>query len=134
MGKSNENWKSEVKIRLILPTNGRTLRRHSRRVKASMLPRRQFLRLAAGSAALPAIAPDVKAQSYPSRPITMIVPFGAGGTNDVAARILAERMRQSLGQPIIIENVGGADGSIGVGRAARARPDGYTIDFGFLGC
>jgi hypothetical protein len=104
MGKSNANRNSDVKTRLILPRNGRTLRRHSRKVKASILPRRQFLRLAAGAAALPAIAPHVKAQSYPSRPITMIVPFAAGGTNDVAARILAERMRQSLGQPIIIEN------------------------------
>ena len=82
-------------------------------------PRRQFLGLAAGAAALPAVSRIAWAQVYPSRPITMIVPFVAGGTNDAAARILAERMRQSLRQPIIIENVGGADGSIGVGRAAR---------------
>jgi len=63
----------------------------------------------------------------------MIVPTTAGGTTDVIARILAERMRKSLGQPVIIDNIGGADGSIGVGRSARARPDGYTIDLGFLG-
>jgi tripartite-type tricarboxylate transporter receptor subunit TctC len=68
------------------------------------------------------------AQSYPTRPITMIVPFAAGGL-----RIVAERMKESLGRPIVIENVTGADGSIGTGRAARARPDGYTIDLGFLG-
>jgi tripartite-type tricarboxylate transporter receptor subunit TctC len=70
------------------------------------------------------------AQSYPSRPITMIVPFPAGGGTDAVGRIVAERMRGLIGQPIIIENIGGADGSIGVGRAARARPDGYTIVLG----
>jgi tripartite-type tricarboxylate transporter receptor subunit TctC len=63
----------------------------------------------------------------------MIVPFAAGGTTDVIGRVLAERMRTSLGRPIIIENVGGADGSIGLGRVARGRPDGYTIDLGALG-
>ena len=69
-----------------------------------------------------------EAQAYPSRPITMIVPFAAGGSADTIGRVMAERMRGSLGQPIIIENVSGADGSIGAGRAARARPDGYTIE------
>jgi tripartite-type tricarboxylate transporter receptor subunit TctC len=69
-------------------------------------------------------------QSYPSRQITLIVPFPPGGSTDVAARILAERMRAPLGQPVIIENVGGAGGSIAVGRVARAAPDGYTIDIG----
>jgi tripartite-type tricarboxylate transporter receptor subunit TctC len=98
-----------------------------------MLVRRQFLHLAAGAAALPAVSGDASAQSYPSRPITMIVPSTAGGPPDVIGRVLAERMRKSLGQPIIIENVSGADGSIGVGRAARARPDGNTIHIGFKG-
>ncbi len=70
------------------------------------------------------------AQTYPTRPITMIVPFAPGGPTDAIARVLAERMRGSLGQPIIIENVSGANGSIGTGRFARARPDGYTIDLG----
>jgi tripartite-type tricarboxylate transporter receptor subunit TctC len=106
------------------------LQGHPLRVNAADLPRRQFLHLAAGAAALPAVSRDANAQSYPSRPITMIVPFAAGGLTDVIARVLAERMRGSLGRPIIIENVGGADGSIGVGRAARARPDGYTFDLG----
>ena len=96
-------------------------------------PRRQFLRLAIGAAALPAVSCDRGTQSYPTRPITMIVPLAAGSSVDVVARALAERMRGSLGQPIIIENVGGADGSIGVGRTARARPDGYTIDVGYIG-
>ena len=72
----------------------------------------------------------VQAQTYPSRPITIIVPFLPGGSTDVAGRIMAERMRAILGQPVIIENVGGAGGSIGVGRVARAAPDGYTIDLG----
>jgi tripartite-type tricarboxylate transporter receptor subunit TctC len=63
----------------------------------------------------------------------MIVPAAAGGPLDVTGRVLAERMRRSLGQPVVIENVAGADGSIGAGRAARARSDGYTIDYGFLG-
>jgi tripartite-type tricarboxylate transporter receptor subunit TctC len=94
------------------------------------LPRRTFLHLAAGAAALPAMSRLARAQTYPSRPITMIVPFAAGGPTDVVGRVVAEWMRVSLGQPIVIENVGGAEGSIGVGRAARARPDGYTIDLG----
>src|SRR3978361_901186 len=70
------------------------------------------------------------AQSYPSRPITLVVPFPPGGSTDSAARIMAERMRSNLGQSIVIENVGGAGGSIGVGRVARAAPDGYTFDIG----
>ena len=70
------------------------------------------------------------AQPFPSRPITLIVPFPPGGSTDTTARIMAERMRPILGQPIVIENVGGAGGSIGVGRVARAPADGYTIDIG----
>jgi tripartite-type tricarboxylate transporter receptor subunit TctC len=70
------------------------------------------------------------ADNYPSRPITLIVPFPPGGSTDVAARIMADKMGAALGQPVIVENVGGAGGSIGVGRLARATPDGYTIDIG----
>jgi tripartite-type tricarboxylate transporter receptor subunit TctC len=72
----------------------------------------------------------VQAQPFPSRPLTLIVPFPPGGSTDAAARIMAEKMRESLGQPIVIENVGGAGGSLGVGRLARAVPDGYTFDIG----
>jgi tripartite-type tricarboxylate transporter receptor subunit TctC len=72
-------------------------------------------------------------QFYPSRPITMIVPFAAGGPTDTIARILAEHMRVSLGQPVILENVTGAAGSIGVGRVARAAGDGYTLVIGVWG-
>src|SRR6516225_1027722 len=96
------------------------------------IPRRQFLHLAAGAAALPVVSRMAHAQSYPTRPITMIVAFPAGAGSDAVGRILAERMRSSLGQPIVIENVGGADGSIGMGRAARAKADGYTIVLGLL--
>jgi len=95
------------------------------------LPRRKFLQFA-GAAAAPAFSCIAWAQTYPTRPITMIVPFPPGGTSDVIARLVAERMRESMGQPIIIENVGGADGSIGVGRVARARPDGYTLCVGVM--
>jgi tripartite-type tricarboxylate transporter receptor subunit TctC len=77
-------------------------------------------------------AASASAQVYPSRPITLIVPFPAGGATDVLARIMAERMRGLLGQPIVIENVAGAAGSIGVGRAVRAPADGYTLNIGTL--
>ena len=73
---------------------------------------------------------NANAQNYPSRPITLVVPFPPGGSTDAAARIMAERMRPVLGQSVVIENVGGAGGSIGVGRVARAAPDGYTFDIG----
>jgi tripartite-type tricarboxylate transporter receptor subunit TctC len=76
------------------------------------------------------VASHALAQAFPSRPVTLIVPFPPGGSTDTAARILGEAMRIPLGQPVVIENVGGAGGSIGVGRVARAAPDGYTIDIG----
>ena len=79
-----------------------------------------------------AVAP-ASAQSYPNRPITIIVPFAAGGPTDVLARVLGERMRAALGQPVLIENVTGAGGSIGVGRVVSAPPDGYTISIGHFG-
>jgi tripartite-type tricarboxylate transporter receptor subunit TctC len=94
------------------------------------LPRRTFLKFAGASVAVPALSRITTAESYPSRPITMVVPFPAGGPTDAVGRVLAEGMRGSLGQPIIIENISGADGSIGTGRAVRARPDGYTIELG----
>src|SRR5262245_28160661 len=96
------------------------------------LPRREFLYLAAATAAQP-FAPYVAwAQAYPTRPITMIVPFAPGGISDVMGRLMAEPMRAILGQPIIIENVGGAGGTIGVGRAVRAPADGYTLSIGTI--
>jgi tripartite-type tricarboxylate transporter receptor subunit TctC len=95
------------------------------------LPRRNFLHLAAGAAALPALSRIARAQAYPTRLITVIVPFPPGGMGtDAVARVLIEPMKVSLGQALIIENVPGASGSIGVARAARAAPDGYTISIG----
>jgi len=80
--------------------------------------------------ALSFLACIAQAQTYPSRPVTLLVPFPPGGSTDTAARIIGERMRAPLGQSVVIENVGGAGGTIAVGRLARAAPDGYTIDIG----
>src|SRR5579871_864113 len=73
------------------------------------------------------------AQNYPSRPITLIVPFTAGSTTDITARIVAEHMSRTLGQQVVVENIGGAGGTIGTARAMRAAPDGYTIVMGQMG-
>jgi tripartite-type tricarboxylate transporter receptor subunit TctC len=87
------------------------------------------LSLALVCAALATIG-TAAAQVYPARPITIVVPFPPGGATDTLTRILAEHMRTSLGQPVVVENAGGAGGSIGVGRVARAGPDGYTLSLG----
>jgi tripartite-type tricarboxylate transporter receptor subunit TctC len=97
------------------------------------LPRRKFLHLAAGAAALPAVLRVARAQAYPTRPITIIVGAAAGGPTDTIGRIITERMRNALGQTIVIENNGAAAGSIAHGRAARAAPDGYTLSLGHWG-
>jgi tripartite-type tricarboxylate transporter receptor subunit TctC len=76
---------------------------------------------------------SVGAQVYPAHPLTMVVPFAAGGPNDAIARTLAERMQATLRQPVMIENIDGAAGSIGTGRLARAAPDGYTLGIGYWG-
>jgi len=94
-----------------------------------MLSLRKVLSLLALAAGL-AIAGNASAQVYPTRPIAMIVPVPPGGVLDPVARILAERMRVSLGQPIVVENIPGAGGSIGVDRVARSNPDGYTLSIG----
>ena len=78
-------------------------------------------------------AVPASAQVYPSHPVTIVVPLAAGGPNDTLARLLAEPMRATLGQPVIVENVTGAGGTVGTGRVARAAADGYTIGMGFLG-
>jgi tripartite-type tricarboxylate transporter receptor subunit TctC len=94
---------------------------------------RRLLAAAAFIAATLAGAGFAGAQNYPSRPVMMIVPLGTGGSTDTIARIMAEGMRASLGQPVIVENVTGAGGSIGVGRVAHSAPDGYTIGIGQWG-
>jgi tripartite-type tricarboxylate transporter receptor subunit TctC len=96
-------------------------------------PRRRLLHLAAGAAALPAVSRFVWVQAYPTKPITMLVPFAAGGGTDLVGRIMVERKRESLGQPVIIENVTGANGTVAAGRAARAAPDGYALIAGTSG-
>ena len=80
-----------------------------------------------------ALAGNASAENFPSRPITVVVPFAAGGPSDAMMRILGERMRATLGQAILVENTTGAGGSIGVGRVVHAAPDGYTVGFGHLG-
>jgi tripartite-type tricarboxylate transporter receptor subunit TctC len=92
-----------------------------------VLRRRQFISLAASTAALLPVSGLASAQDYPHRPITIIVPGAGGGVNDAVTRVVAERMRKPLGQPVIIENIGGAEGGIATSRVVRARPDGYTM-------
>src|SRR5258706_3824041 len=91
------------------------------------------LRQVRGGALLAAMSTFAAAQAYPSRPITVVVPFAAGGPTDTIARILGERMGRSLGQPLVIENTAGAGGTIAGNRVARATPDGYTIAIGHVG-
>src|SRR5215470_3806007 len=79
------------------------------------------------------VATPTLAQNFPARPVTIVVPFSAGGPSDAMARILAEHMKVTLGEAVLVENVTGAGGSIGVGRAVKSPADGYTISFGHLG-
>jgi tripartite-type tricarboxylate transporter receptor subunit TctC len=95
-----------------------------------MISKRAVLCAFAAAALGVSAVSQVAAQTFPTRPVTLVVPFPAGGPMDVVGRVLAERMRDTLGQPVVIENIGGASGSIGVGRVARAPGDGYTIVIG----
>jgi len=97
------------------------------------LPRRQLLHLAAGTIVLPAISRVAWAQAWPAKPVTLVVPFGAGGGTDVVARAVAPRLSEVLGQQVVIENVGGAGGMTGANRVAQAAPDGYQIGIGVTG-
>ena len=91
------------------------------------LPRRQFLHLAAGAAALPAVSRRARAQTYPARPVRLVVGFPAGGTNDIHARLIAEWLSRQFGRSFIVENRPGAAGNIGLESVVRAAPDGYTL-------
>jgi tripartite-type tricarboxylate transporter receptor subunit TctC len=97
------------------------------------IARRRLLQLAAGAAAIFVLPHTAFAQAFPSRPVTVVVGAAAGGPTDTLTRILADRMRVYLNQPVIIENNGAAAGSIAVGRVARAAPDGYTLGIGQYG-
>src|SRR5580704_6759236 len=94
------------------------------------LARRRLLRLLAGAAVLPAASGLAGAETYPSRPISIVVPFPAGGPTDTPGRILADRMKRALGQSVIIENLTGAAGTVGSAHVARSAPDGYTLILG----
>ncbi len=96
-------------------------------------PRRTFLRTGGGAAALPAVSRVARAQAWPARTITLIVPFAPGGATDVSARLVAEHMTRTLGQQVVIQNLAGAGGTTGSTRAMRAEPDGYTILMGHVG-
>src|SRR5262249_38297537 len=119
-------WRRRTAAGVQLPAIAHLLRR-ARHVEnsAGWNMKRLFLGLAFATTLVD--IESAAAEVYPSRPITMVAPFPAGASVDTIGRIMAERMRQSLGQPVIIENVAGANGTIGVGRVARAAPDGYTI-------
>src|SRR5258708_34217080 len=90
------------------------------------LARRRFLRLFAGAAVLPTASRPAGAETYPSRPISIVVPFPAGGPTDTLGRILADRMKRALGQSVIIENLTGAAGTVSSAHVAPAAPSGYT--------
>src|SRR5215510_15107085 len=94
---------------------------------------RRMLRMTAVAAALVFAAASALAQSWPTRPITLVVPFAAGGTSDVIARLVAEGLRAQLGQPVLVENLGGAGGMLGASRVAKSPPDGYTMVLGNVG-
>src|SRR3954467_15288738 len=91
------------------------------------LPRRQILRLAAGALALPAWSRVARAQTYPNRPVRVIVPFGSGGGTDIVARLIGQWLSERLGQQFVVENRPGAGGNLGTETVVRATPDGYTL-------
>jgi tripartite-type tricarboxylate transporter receptor subunit TctC len=91
------------------------------------IPRRRLLRLVAGAAALPAVSRVAWAQSYPTRPVRIVVPYAPGSAADSVARIIAQKLSASIGRQFFIENIGSPSGNVGMGRAAQAVPDGYTV-------
>jgi hypothetical protein len=103
------------------------LQGHPLRVNAADLPRRRFLHLAAGAAAVPAASRIAMAQTYPTRRVRVIVPYGTGGLTDVFARLVTQKLSERLGKQFYVENIPGAGSNIGTGQAARATPDGHTM-------
>jgi tripartite-type tricarboxylate transporter receptor subunit TctC len=112
--------KAATPLRHVAPLrNGRQL--------VAQHPRRRFLRLAVVAAMGPAVAHTARAQAYPTRPVRIVVPFAPGGSSDVFARLIAQKLSERLGKQFFVENIAGAGGSIGTGRGARAIADGYTL-------
>jgi tripartite-type tricarboxylate transporter receptor subunit TctC len=132
---NGERRKTKVETTPIVSKSRRTQRRliqarlqvHPLRIKATRLPRRQFLHLAAGAAALPVGSRIARAQSYPVKPVRIIVPAAAGGSADVLARLIGRWLSERLGQPFLIENRPGAGTTIGTEAVVNAPPDGYTL-------
>src|SRR5690242_1690873 len=100
---------------------------NSERCAMKLPHRRQFLHLATGAAALPAVTCIARAQSYPTRPVRLIVPFAAGAVNDITARLIGQRLSERLGQQFLIDNRPGGGGNIGIEAVVRAPADGYTL-------
>src|SRR5215469_8861981 len=125
---------------IVLAANGRSISgsrsvrmRGSQAGTAIRVRRRRFLQIVTGILAIPVVSGNLRAQDYPTRPITIVVPGAPANPIDTLARFIVERTRASLGQPIIIENIVGASGSIGAGRVAHAAPDGYSLIIGTWG-
>ena len=112
---------------LIAVASGRCKSAKGTRMTNLKLPRRKFLRLVAGAAALPAMSRIASAQSYPTNPVRIVVTFPAGSTSDILARPIAQRLQERLGQPFVVENRPGAGGMVGAEAVVRASPDGYTL-------
>src|SRR4051812_13978457 len=91
------------------------------------LPRRKFLRLAAGAVALPLVSQIASAQAFPTRPVRMIVPAAAGGPGDVIGRLMARKLSETWGKPFVVENIPTGSGNVAVGMVAKALPDGHTL-------
>jgi tripartite-type tricarboxylate transporter receptor subunit TctC len=131
----SERRKTKIETTPIASKSQRTQRRliqarlqgHPLRVNATNLPRRHLLHVAAGAALLPAVSRVASAQVYPSRPVRVIVPYAAGSAPDLIARLIGQKLSENLGNQFYIENIGGAGGNIGTGRAMQAAPDGYTV-------
>jgi tripartite-type tricarboxylate transporter receptor subunit TctC len=128
-----ESRKSKAGTPPIVSKIGRTQRRpvkadgHPLRANATEFARRRFLHLAAGAAALPAMSRTASAQTYPARPVRIIVGYPAGGVSDIYARLIGQSLSERLGQSFIVENRPGASGAIAVDSVVRAAPDGYTL-------
>jgi tripartite-type tricarboxylate transporter receptor subunit TctC len=126
---NSKRRKTKAETLPIVSENRGTQRRpvRARLVKATNLPRRQFLHLAAGAAGLPAMSYIAEAQTYPARPVRIIVGFAAGGLTDIMARLLGQSLSERLGRQFIIENRPGAASNIATEVVVRAPPDGYTL-------